>query len=85
MELLVLGVVLIAAVAIGVALAKGVLALALHLLIARGQPARGPFRAPAFLGALINLTGRWRWRAARTQLPAATSKSRFSVNRVPSA
>ena len=55
MELLVLGVVLIAAVAIGAALAKGVLSLALHLLIERSQPARGTFRAPAFLRALINL------------------------------
>jgi hypothetical protein len=66
--LLVLSVVLLFTTALGIALAKGVLEVVLHLVTERRVPALDAFRVAVFVGALIVF---WSLAPAITESPAS--------------
>jgi hypothetical protein len=67
--LLVLSVVFLLAIALGIALAKGVLNLVLHLVTEQHVPAVNAFRVAVFVGALIVF---WSLVPAIAESPAAS-------------
>lgn len=69
MGLLVLSVVFLLAIALGIALAKGVLNLVLHLVTEQHVPAVNAFRVAVFVGALIVF---WSLVPAIAESPAAS-------------
>ncbi|HET9358755.1 MAG TPA: hypothetical protein VFO58_03350 [Vicinamibacterales bacterium] len=74
MGLLVLSLVLLLTIALGIALAKGVLNLILHLLTEQRVPAVDAFRVAVFVGALIVF---WSLAPAIAESPAASGLNAF--------
>lgn len=74
MGLLVLSVVLLVTMALGIALAKGVLNLVLHLLTEQHVPAVDAFRVAVFVGALIVF---WSLAPAIAESPPASGLNAF--------
>jgi hypothetical protein len=72
--LLTISVVLLLTIALGIALAKGVLNVVLHLVTEQSMPAVDAFRVAVFVGALITF---WSLAPAIVESPAASGLNAF--------